>query len=100
MDLIHLFFFSRLVENIRLTDGSSTGMLNKAWDFDIEEKDAEFRDDLREASGIGRRRRKVNLDPYFKHCAEHVVPDCPPFWPSFVRGSAQSDWRRKCRICR
>ena len=40
---------------IRLTSGtSSTGMLNKDWDFNIEDKDAEFRDDLRKASGIGR----------------------------------------------
>jgi hypothetical protein len=53
---------SRLVENIRLTDTtSSTGVLSKIWDFNIEEKDAEFRDDLREASGIGRKRRKVSM---------------------------------------
>jgi general transcription factor 3C polypeptide 3 (transcription factor C subunit 4) len=53
-------FASRLVETIRLTSGTSnTGMLNKDWDFNIEDKDAEFRDDLREASGIGRQRKKV-----------------------------------------
>ncbi|KAF8153752.1 hypothetical protein B0H34DRAFT_65394 [Crassisporium funariophilum] len=53
--------FDRLVKNIRLRDGStstSSGMLTKDWDFDIEEKEAEFLDDLRAASGIGRKRRK------------------------------------------
>ncbi|KAF9459393.1 hypothetical protein BDZ94DRAFT_1199583 [Collybia nuda] len=32
--------------------------MTRDWDFNIEERDAEFRDDLREASGVGRRRRK------------------------------------------
>jgi general transcription factor 3C polypeptide 3 (transcription factor C subunit 4) len=51
------------VENIRLVDGPShTGVLGKEWDFNIEEKEAEFRDDLRAASGIGRKRKKVNWD--------------------------------------
>jgi general transcription factor 3C polypeptide 3 (transcription factor C subunit 4) len=52
--------FSRLIQNIRSRDDPSanTGM-TKDWDFNIEEKDAEFRDDLREASGVGRRRKKV-----------------------------------------
>lgn len=51
---------SRLIVNIRDSDGASgSGMMTKDWDFNIEEKDAEFRDDLRAASGIGRRRRKV-----------------------------------------
>lgn len=34
-------------------------MLSRDWDIDIAEKEAEFRDDLRAASGIGKRRRKV-----------------------------------------
>ncbi|KAF5378579.1 hypothetical protein D9615_007122 [Tricholomella constricta] len=51
--------FDRLVENIRSRDNPSTSTgLTKDWDFNIEEKDAEFRDDLREASGVGRRRKK------------------------------------------
>ncbi|KAF4623249.1 hypothetical protein D9613_002332 [Agrocybe pediades] len=53
--------FDRLVKNIRLRDGSSStsaNILTKNWDFDIEERDAEFKDDLREASGIGRKRKK------------------------------------------
>ncbi|KAH7911471.1 hypothetical protein BJ138DRAFT_1237800 [Hygrophoropsis aurantiaca] len=33
-------------------------MLHRAWDFNIEEKDSEFKDDLREASGVGRRKKK------------------------------------------
>jgi general transcription factor 3C polypeptide 3 (transcription factor C subunit 4) len=46
------------VENIRGADGNSSGagMLSRVWDFNIEERDAEFRDDLRSASGVGRRR--------------------------------------------
>ncbi|EDR04660.1 uncharacterized protein LACBIDRAFT_304399 [Laccaria bicolor S238N-H82] len=51
---------SRLVQNIRLRDTSSNNRasgsaLTKDWDFSIEEKEAEFHDDLREASGIGRK---------------------------------------------
>jgi len=51
---------SRLVQNIRLADDSSTaGVLGKEWDLNIEEQEVEFRDDLRAASGIGKRRGKV-----------------------------------------
>ncbi|EDR07780.1 uncharacterized protein LACBIDRAFT_297936 [Laccaria bicolor S238N-H82] len=55
--------FDRLVQNIRLRDtssnnGASGSGLTKDWDFSIEEKEAEFRDDLREASGIGRKRKR------------------------------------------
>jgi len=54
--------YSRLVQNIRSQDGLSTSSgLVKDWDFNIEERDAEFRDDLREASGVGHRRRKVRV---------------------------------------
>ena len=55
---------SRLVKKIRLRDGSTsnnTGMLTKDWDFDIEERETEFKDDLRAASGIGHKRRKVSI---------------------------------------
>ena len=56
---------SRLVQNIRLRDtssnnGASGSGLTKDWDFSIEEKEAEFRDVLREASGIGRKRKRVS----------------------------------------
>ena len=51
---------SRLVRNIRLADDTSTvGVLGKEWDLNIGEQEVEFRDDLRAASGIGKRRRKV-----------------------------------------
>ena len=51
---------SRLIRNIRLADDSSTvGVLGKEWDLNIREQEVEFRDDLRAASGIGKRRRKV-----------------------------------------
>lgn len=54
--------YSRLVKKIRLRDGSTsnnTGLLTKDWDFNIEEREAEFKDDLRAASGIGHKKRKV-----------------------------------------
>ncbi|KAL0945283.1 hypothetical protein HGRIS_000791 [Hohenbuehelia grisea] len=51
--------FDRLVQNIRTGDASSgSGSLTKDWDFNIREQEAEFRDDLRAASGIGRKRVK------------------------------------------
>ena len=47
------------MQNIRSNNDPSTSSgLTKDWDFNIEDKEAEFRDDLREASGVGRRRRK------------------------------------------
>ena len=55
---------SSLVKKIRLRDGSTsnnTGLLTKDWDFDIEKREAEFKDDLRAASGIGHKRRKVSI---------------------------------------
>jgi hypothetical protein len=56
---------SRLVQNIRLRDassnnGASRSGLTKDWDFSIEEKEAEFREDQRETSGIGRKRKRVS----------------------------------------
>ncbi|KAI9512391.1 TPR-like protein [Russula earlei] len=51
--------FNRLIQNIRLADETSTvGVLGKEWDLNIEEQEMVFRDDLRAASGIGKRRRK------------------------------------------
>ncbi|KZT05046.1 TPR-like protein [Laetiporus sulphureus 93-53] len=51
--------FDRLVQSIRGADGgSSTGILSRMWNVNLEEKEAEFRDDLREASGVGRRKVK------------------------------------------
>ena len=49
----------RLVQTIRTADDiSSTGLLQREWDVCLEDQDALFRDDLREASGIGKRKRK------------------------------------------
>ncbi|KAJ3569113.1 hypothetical protein NP233_g5266 [Leucocoprinus birnbaumii] len=51
--------FDRLIQTIRQNEGSSgSGMLSRDWDINIAEREAEFRDDLRAASGIGKRRRK------------------------------------------
>ncbi|KAM5536661.1 hypothetical protein V8D89_009756 [Ganoderma adspersum] len=51
--------FDRLIQNIRgADDGESAGMLSRMWDIDLEEREAEFRDDLRMASGVGRAKKK------------------------------------------
>ncbi|KAJ6611013.1 TPR-like protein [Mycena sp. CBHHK59/15] len=50
--------FDRLINNIRLNEGTSNGLLAKDWDFNVNDEDAQFKDDLRMASGIGKRRRK------------------------------------------
>ncbi|KAH8103816.1 TPR-like protein [Cristinia sonorae] len=51
--------FDRLVRGIRESEnGSSSGMLGKAWNINVEAQEAEFRDDLREASGVGKRKGK------------------------------------------
>ncbi|KAG2354401.1 hypothetical protein BDR07DRAFT_1306230 [Suillus spraguei] len=39
-------------------DVSNAAMLHREWDFNIAQQDAEFRDDLREASGIGKKKGK------------------------------------------
>ncbi|KAF7360402.1 hypothetical protein MVEN_00770100 [Mycena venus] len=50
--------FDRLINNIRMNEGTSSGLLTKDWDFNVHDQDAQFKDDLRLASGIGKRRRK------------------------------------------
>ena len=58
--------FDRLIQNIREgADGSSSGMLNQMWNINLEDREAEFRDDLRLASGIGaaKAKRKVRQNP-------------------------------------
>ncbi|KAF8812960.1 TPR-like protein [Phlegmacium glaucopus] len=72
--------FDRLVKKIRLRDGStssSTGLLTKDWDFDIEEKEAEFKDDLRAASGVGRKKRKKGrvAGPILSHQVKSLIGD-------------------------
>ncbi|KAI0696177.1 TPR-like protein [Cytidiella melzeri] len=44
------------VFEIRAGDHTGAGALTKVWDFDMRDREAEFKDDLREASGVGRRR--------------------------------------------
>ena len=43
------------MSDIRSGDASST-TLSKIWDFDMKDRDAEFKDDLRAASGVGKKR--------------------------------------------
>ncbi|KAI0730796.1 TPR-like protein [Earliella scabrosa] len=51
--------FDRLIQNIREAgDGSSAGMLSRMWDMNLEEREAEFRDDLRAASGVGKTKKR------------------------------------------
>ncbi|KAJ7033739.1 hypothetical protein C8F04DRAFT_614968 [Mycena alexandri] len=50
--------FDRLINYIRINEGTSSGLLSKDWDFHVQDQDAQFKDDLRIASGIGKRRKK------------------------------------------
>lgn len=44
-------------------------MLTKVWDFNLEEKEAEFLDDLRAASGVGRTKKKASwFRLYMRKC--------------------------------
>ena len=54
---------SRIIQGIRGQDAASgAAVLSKDWDFNfVAEKEAEFRDDLREASGVGRKKKKVRV---------------------------------------
>ena len=54
--MVRLTVASRLVREIRKGDTIGSGALSKVWDFDMRDGEAEFRDDLREASGVGRRK--------------------------------------------
>ncbi|KAJ7512667.1 TPR-like protein [Mycena galericulata] len=58
LQIVKLTPTSRLINNIKLTEGTSGGLLAKDWDFGAQDQDAQFKDDLRLASGIGKRRRK------------------------------------------
>ena len=76
-----LMHISRLVNDIRSGDAAS-GMLSKVWDFDMRDREEEFKDDLREASGVGKKRgRKVcndfvpSLEPYLRgdYCSQDAA---------------------------
>lgn len=55
--------FHRLINTIRIADGTpGMGMLSRIWDLKLEEKSSDWRDDLREATGIGRRKIKKKRD--------------------------------------
>ena len=54
-------------------------MLSCDWDIDIPEKEAEFYDDLRAASGIGERCQKV--PPYPEQRKMQVYPQMLKNWP-------------------
>ncbi|KAI0031922.1 TPR-like protein [Vararia minispora EC-137] len=49
--------FDRLVQSIRIGDSdANSALLTKDWDLSIEDQEAVFREDLRAASGVGKRR--------------------------------------------
>lgn len=73
---------SRLVQNIRQRNDDPG--LAKDWDFNIEDQEAEFRDDLRAASGVGRRHKGVrttsSLEAWIAHPSRNDAPrarSCP-----------------------
>lgn len=52
------FPHSRLIDSIRKSDGQQgSGVLSQAWDLSVNDED-DWRDELREASGVGRRKKK------------------------------------------
>ena len=54
---------SRLIDSIRKSDGQQgTGVLSQAWDLTVNDED-DWRDELREASGVGRRKKKSVCTP-------------------------------------
>jgi hypothetical protein len=59
-------FIALIVASSRLVDGirhqTNTNLLSKDWDISIQEKDSEFKDDLRGVSGIGRRKAVSRID--------------------------------------
>ncbi|KAI6048063.1 hypothetical protein EDC04DRAFT_2556141 [Pisolithus marmoratus] len=66
--------YRRLVKDIRTSDDvSSAGVLQREWDFRAPDEDT-FRDDLREASGIGKRKkRKVSIGPTLSHRVRGLI---------------------------
>ncbi|KAG1750557.1 uncharacterized protein EDB91DRAFT_1108147 [Suillus paluster] len=57
-------------------DVSNAAMLHREWDFNIAQQDAEFRDDLREASGIGKkkgRKRGRQHGPVLSHQVRALI---------------------------
>ncbi|THV03835.1 TPR-like protein [Dendrothele bispora CBS 962.96] len=66
--------FDRLVQDIRQRNDTS---LTKDWDITIQEQDAEFLDDLRAASGIGRRKKKKGrtVGPTLSHQVKALLGD-------------------------
>jgi len=58
---------SRLIDSIRKSDGQQgSGVLSQAWDLSVNDED-DWRDELREASGVGRRKKKGVRIPLVVH---------------------------------
>lgn len=73
-------------------------MLSKDWDINIAEREAEFRDDLRAASGIGKRRRKVgHRRSYLRVLTKSGAPgtERARYWPRTLSTSPSYDWAGK-----
>ncbi|KAI6031287.1 hypothetical protein BKA83DRAFT_4198140 [Pisolithus microcarpus] len=68
--------FERLVKDIQTSDGvSSASVLQREWDFRVADEDT-FRDDLREASGIGKRKkrkRQRRIGPTLSHQVRALI---------------------------
>ena len=51
--------YSRLIDSIRKSNGQQgSGLLSQAWDLSVNDDEDDWRDELRGASGIGRRKKK------------------------------------------
>ena len=88
---------SVLIQNIRQSDDSGSGMLSQSWDFNLEDQEAEFREDLRVASGVGKRGRKKGQRVSFLFRASTSQFSCSPLgkkgWASALSSGQVFDWR-------
>lgn len=62
------FLHSRLIDSIRNSDNQQgSGVLSQAWDLSVNDED-DWRDELREASGVGRRKKKDVRPSWLLYC--------------------------------
>ncbi|EAU87481.2 RNA polymerase III transcription factor [Coprinopsis cinerea okayama7 len=76
--------FDRLIQGIRSQTSTGTTLI-KDWDMSfVAQQEAEFKDDLREASGVGRKRRKDSLFTRPPRSLHSPSPDPPHSCASFT----------------
>lgn len=78
-------------------------MLSQSWDFNLKDQEAEFREDLRAASGVGKRGRKKGQRVSILSHASTSQPSCSPLgkksWASPLPSGQVFDWGGKPGLC-